>query len=180
MPNIAIQNPGRRRFLRTAPVAAVAGLTIADASLFAPSAAAQSTALAGALAPKKVSAQEIQADAKALAANPGNNYFVDAKSFSVLLTAETAKSGTEFEWHEQRDHVIQVVEGSTVIWVGGTPKNGHSIGPGEWKAPDSEGAVSFALNKGDMLIIPRTTPHKRITTGTVTLLLVSPQGTVSA
>ncbi len=180
MPNATISNPGRRNFLRVVPAAAVAGLTIADASLFAASAAAQSTASAGAPTPKKVSAQEIQADAKALAANPGNNYFVDAKSFSVLLTAETAKSGTEFEWHEQRDHVIQIVEGSTVIWVGGTPKNGHSIGPGEWKASESEGAVSFALNKGDLLIIPRTTPHKRITAGSVTLLLTSAQGTVSA
>jgi mannose-6-phosphate isomerase-like protein (cupin superfamily) len=36
------------------------------------------------------------------------------------------------------------------------------------------------LKKGDMLIIPRGTPHKRSTAGTVTLTLVSPMGSAKA
>jgi len=31
--------------------------------------------------------------------------------------------------------------------------------------------------QGDMLVIPRGTPHKRSTAGTVTFTLISPQGT---
>jgi len=41
MENLALKNSSRRNFLRTAPVAAVAGLTLADATLFASHAAGQ-------------------------------------------------------------------------------------------------------------------------------------------
>ena len=59
--------------------------------------------------------------------------------------------------------------------VGGKPKGGHSTRPGEWLAPESEGAASYRLKKGDMLFIPRGTPHKRSTAGTVTFTLISAQ-----
>jgi mannose-6-phosphate isomerase-like protein (cupin superfamily) len=98
----------------------------------------------------------------------------------VALTVETAKSPKEFEWHEGRDHVLQIIDGTTVLEVGGMPKGGHSKGPGEWLAPTSEGATTLTLKKGDMLVIPRGTPHKRSTPGSVTLLLISPTGTVKA
>jgi len=100
--------------------------------------------------------------------------------FSVILTVETAKNAKEFEWHEGRDHVLQIIEGSTVLEVGGTPRGAHSKGPGEWLAPVSEGATRIAMKKGDMLVIPRGTAHKRITADSVTLLLLSPMGTVKA
>lgn len=174
MRNAAIQNPGRRNFLRAVPAAAAVGLTLADATLFAASSAAQGATPASTPSFQKFSAQDIQDDMKALIASPGNKNLVDGKTYTMVLTTETAKSATEFEWHAGRDHIIQIVDGSTVVWVGGTPKNGHSLGPGEWKAPESDGAVSFALGKGDMLTIPRMTPHKRITEGTVTLILISP------
>jgi hypothetical protein len=64
--------------------------------------------------------------------------------------------------------------------VGGTPKNGHSTKPGEWLAPECEGTTAYTLHKGDMLIIRRGTPHKRTTKDSVTFLLISAQGTVSA
>jgi mannose-6-phosphate isomerase-like protein (cupin superfamily) len=34
----------------------------------------------------------------------------------------------------------------------------------------------LTLHKGDMLIIPRGTPHKRSTAGSVTFTLISPSG----
>ena len=98
----------------------------------------------------------------------------------MVLTVEKAKSAKEFEWHEGRDHVLQILDGSTVYEVGGTPKNGRNIRPGEWLAPESEGATKMTLNKGDMLVIPRGTPHKRSTAGSVALMLISPMGAVKA
>jgi len=50
------------------------------------------------------------------------------------------------------------------------------MGPGEWHAPDAEGATTLTLQKGDMLVIPRGTLHKRSTAGTATFMLISPQG----
>jgi quercetin dioxygenase-like cupin family protein len=175
MSNNAIKNPGRRQFLRTAPVAAAAGFALADTSLFSQAAASA--------APTKfqlISAQTIQQDAQALQDNPGSKDLANAKEFAVVVTTETAKSAKEFEWHESRDHILQVLEGTTVYELGGTPKNPRNVGRGEWLAPAAEGASAVTLNKGDMLIIPRGTLHKRSTSGSVTFTLISPKGTVKA
>jgi quercetin dioxygenase-like cupin family protein len=177
MNNVVLTNSGRREFLRAAPLAAAAGITLANSSFLAPMASAQGAANAGPAAFQLFRAQEIQDDAKALVASPGNNNLVTGKSFTVVLTVEIAKSAKEFEWHEGRDHILQVLDGSTVFEVGGTPKGAHSIGPGEWHAPEAVGATTMTLEEGDMLVIPRGTLHKRSTAGTVTFTLISPQGT---
>jgi quercetin dioxygenase-like cupin family protein len=104
---------------------------------------------------------------------------VDDKTFTVVLTTENTKEGKEFEWHEGRDHIFQIIEGSTIYEVGGTPKNGRNIRPGEWLASECEGTTTYTLHKGDMLVLRRGTPHKRTTKDSVTFTLISPQGTVS-
>jgi quercetin dioxygenase-like cupin family protein len=188
MSKVVLKNSGRREFLRAAPLAAAAGVALANSSFLAPlaagqaatapaqgSAAAQGNSAAGAPTFQVFTAQEIQVDAKALEASPGNNNLIQGKNFAVVLTVETAKSAKEFEWHEGRDHILQVLDGSTVYEVGGTPKGAHSEAPGEWHAPDAEGATTLTLEKGDMLVIPRGTLHKRSTAGTVTFTLISPQ-----
>jgi len=176
MSDLAVENPGRRWFLRAAPAAA--GVALADVSLL--SASAQDQASASGASFQLFSATTIADDIKALDANPGNNNLVDDKTFVMMLTVEKAKSAKEFEWHEARDHIFHILDGSTVYELGGMPKNGHSTKPGEWLAPESEGATKLTLNKGDLLVVRRGTPHRRTTADSVTLLLISPQGTVSA
>jgi mannose-6-phosphate isomerase-like protein (cupin superfamily) len=166
----------RRAFLRTIPAAAAA-FTLADASLFAAPAIAQSTNAGATPGYQVFSAKEIQADINALQASPGNNNLVQQKTVTAVLTTETAKSAPEFEWHEGRDHIFQILDGSTVYELGGIPKNGRNIRPGEWLAPESDSHTTVTLNKGDMLVIPRGTPHRRRTAGTVTFMLISSQGT---
>jgi mannose-6-phosphate isomerase-like protein (cupin superfamily) len=177
MSNVDLKNPGRREFLRAVPAGAVAGFTIANASPFVPIAAAQEQSAPGGASFQLFTAHQIQDDVKTLEASPGDNNLVVGKNFKVALTVETAKSAKEFEWHEGRDHVLIVLDGETVYQVGGTPKGAHSIGPGEWHAPESDGATTLTLRKDDMLVIPRGTLHKRSTTGTVSFYLISPQGT---
>jgi quercetin dioxygenase-like cupin family protein len=179
MDNFAVQKCGRRSFLRALPGAAAAGLALNEA-LVSPSRAAAQGGAAGGAAFQVFTAGALADDAKALDAAPGNNNLVDDKTFTVVLTTEKAKSGQEFEWHEGRDHIFQILDGSTIYELGGTPKGGHSKGPGEWLAPDSEGAATVTLNKGDMLVIRRGTPHRRKTAQSVTFTLISPQGTVGA
>ncbi len=176
MDNSAIESPGRRSFLRAVPAAAAAGFALADASLLLPHAAGQEAASAGGPSIQLFTAETLKSDCDALDANPGNNNLVESKTLTAVLTTEKAKSGKEFEWHEGRDHVFQILEGSTVYEVGGTPKNGRNIRPGEWLAPESEGATTYTLHKGDMLVLRRGTPHKRTTKESVTFLLISSQG----
>jgi mannose-6-phosphate isomerase-like protein (cupin superfamily) len=173
-------NSSRRNFLLTASVAAAAGLTLADARLFAAPVEGQNAAAASPAGVQLFSAVTLEGDINALRAAPANNTIVDNKNFAVILTVETAKSAKEFEYHEGRDHVFYILDGTTVYEVGGTPKGAHGAKPGEWNAPESEGAVKYTLKKGDMLVVPRNTPHKRTTEGSVTLILVSPMGSVKA
>jgi quercetin dioxygenase-like cupin family protein len=177
MENLAMKNSSRRNFLRTAPVAAAAGIALTDAALFAAKAQAQSAPPAVTAAFQLFTAQTIQDDIKALQAG-GNNNLVDAKTMPcpVVLTTEVAKSAQEFEWHESRDHVLQILEGSTVYELGGTPKDARNTKPGEWLAPAAVGAATVTLKKGDMLVIPRGTLHKRSTAESVTFFLISPMG----
>lgn len=129
------------------------------------------------------SANTLQADARALEASPGNNNLFADKGLplTVVMTCEQHKSAKEFEWHDGRDHIVQVLEGTTVYEVGGKPTAGHvNKGPGEWLTPTAEGTRSITMHRGDMLILPRGTLHKRSTEDSVTFLLISTPGVVKA
>jgi mannose-6-phosphate isomerase-like protein (cupin superfamily) len=173
MANIAIKNPGRRKFLRGAAAAAAAGLALKDEKLFAAQAPPLPPVTKGF---ELIPAEKLADEWKALEAAPANKTLVNGGTYTIIYTVETAHAAKEFEYHEGRDHILHVVEGTTMYQVGGKPKGAHSTGPGEWLAPDSEGATTYNLKAGDLLLIPRGTPHKRTTTGTVKLTLVSPMG----
>jgi negative regulator of replication initiation len=171
----------RRNFLRTAPVAAAIGFTLAD-SLAAVAQAASSTVQQGAevnaaAQPIKLwTAKDLDAAKAALDAKPGDNrlYTSSAIPVQIILTTEKHKSATEFEWHEGRDHIVQIIDGSTLYEVGGTPTGAKVMpGTGEWHATGSTGSKSILMVKGDMLLIPRGTLHKRSTEDSVTFLLIS-------
>jgi mannose-6-phosphate isomerase-like protein (cupin superfamily) len=166
------KDTSRRRFLRVAPLT-VAGLPFADKLM---SAQAASSA---APVPFQVFKADMLGDAmKKLQAAPGNDNLFQPASlpFTIVLTKETKKAAKEFEWHEGRDHILQVLEGTTVYELGGTPQNGRNTKPQEWLAPESVGATRMTLSKGDMLVIPRGTPHKRVTETSVTFYLISTTG----
>ncbi|HEY6376329.1 MAG TPA: hypothetical protein VIX90_12475 [Edaphobacter sp.] len=168
------KNQSRRDFFLTAPLAAAATLSLSDAILSPIPAEAQSIP-AGQF--QLFTASNLEGIVKELQAAPGNHQLSGSKTtpFTAVITVETNKSAKEFEYHEHRDHIFQIIDGSTQYELGGTPQSPHSTGPGEWLAPSSEGARSVTLRKGDMLVIPRGLPHKRSTTGSVTLSLISIQ-----
>jgi mannose-6-phosphate isomerase-like protein (cupin superfamily) len=175
-----VNDRSRRNFLRTAPLAAAATLSLTERLALA----ADGGQNAGAAPqPFQVFTAEKLADAmKALQAKPGNDNLYESKALplTIVLTTEVKKSAKEFEWHEGRDHIFQILEGSTRYELGGTPKDGRNTKPGEWLAPTSEGAKSLTLKKGDMLVIPRGTPHRRSTEGSVTFTLISTTGAAPA
>ena len=166
------KNQSRRNFLKTAPVAVAAGLTLPNDLV------AQTPQTEKAVPFKSFTAEQIVAATKALDAKPGDtNLFSDPSlPLTVVLTEEVAKSAKEFEWHEGRDHVVQILEGSTLYEVGGTPEGAHSTKPGEWNAPTAKGSKSIIMSKGDMLVIPRNTLHKRSTEDRVVFTLISSPG----
>ena len=162
-----------RRWFLVKASAAAACVSIGGEAAGARSAAAETAGPGGV---EKFTAADLRGVIAGLDASPGNKTIVDEKTFVVMLTVEKHKAQAEFEWHEGRDHVFQIIDGATVIEVGGTPKGAHSSKAGEWNAPESEGAEKISLSKGDLLVIPRGVPHRRTTEGSVTLMLISPQG----
>lgn len=172
-----IQNQGRRSFLRLAPIAAAAGVLLADTSLFAQPASGSDEMPSHPAKFQLIKAEQVERDIHETEAHPGNINLVSENgvSFTMVLTTEKHKSAPGFEAHAHRDHIFQILEGSTEYEVGGTPKGGHMIAPGEWRGPESIGATKITLRKGDRLVIPRGTPHKRTTPGSVTFTLISPE-----
>jgi quercetin dioxygenase-like cupin family protein len=176
------QDQTRRNFLRTAPLAAAVSLPLTEQFLFASGVA---SAAANAPTPEPIqlfTAGKLADAMKALQAKPGNDnlYANKALPFTIVMTTEEKKSGKEFEYHEGRDHIFQILDGTTIYELGGTPKDPRNTKPGEWLAPASEGATRLTLHKGDMLVIPRGTPHKRSTETSVTFTLISIEGVVKA
>lgn len=171
------KSTSRRNFLRTAPVAAAAGFALSESiDALAQAAGMTGEQVAAAAQPfKLIKSSELETDIHALDQSPGDNRLYDSHSIplQVVLTTEKHKSAPEFEWHEGKDHVLRVLEGTTLYEIGGTPKGVKQIGPGEWHATSAEGSKSLVLGKGDTLILPRGTLHKRSTEDSVTFLLIS-------
>lgn len=168
----------RRNFLLTAPLAAAVAspLTSSAATLLhASTVGAAAGQGGGAPAFEVFSAAEVAGVVKDVQASHGTKNLMTSKTttMSFTINEETDKVAKEFEYHAHRDHVFQVLYGETEYQVGGMPKNARETKPGEWLAPESEGYTSVKLKQGDYLSIPRMTPHKRITTGSVTLLLIA-------
>ncbi len=158
----------RRHFLRSAPLAA-AGLAVPTMN-----GAAEIVKQPFKLIP----ASQLADALSALQKKPGNYtaYENAAMPFTAVLTIEEKHAAPQFEWHEGRDHLLQVIDGTTVYELGGTPHNARNTKPSEWLAPTSEGATTMTLHKGDWLVIPRGTPHKRTTETSVTFYLISTTG----
>jgi mannose-6-phosphate isomerase-like protein (cupin superfamily) len=164
----------RRNFLLTAPIAAAAASPFADTMLRAStSAATGQDGSAGGF--QLIAASEMENELKGVQANHSTKNLVTSPTTLMVINEETKKAAKEFEWHAARDHVFQVLDGETKYELGGTPKGAHQTKPGEWLAPESEGAKTVMLKKGDYLFVPRMTPHKRTTDGSVSLLLISSQ-----
>ena len=164
----------RRNFLLTAPIAAAVASPFADTLVGAATAGSGAQAAAGS-GMQVFTADEMASALKGVQANHGTRNLVTSPATLMVINEETKKAGKEFEWHETRDHIFQVLDGETKYELGGTPKGAHQTKPGEWLAPESEGVKTVMLKKGDYLFIPRNTPHKRTTDGSVSLLLISSQ-----
>ena len=91
---------------------------------------------------------------------------------AVQRDAKKNKAGAEV--HDAADDVFYVLEGSAELTLGGKLENPKEATPGEWKSDTIIGGKTFTIKKGDLIIVPRGTPHQRINTKgkTFSLLLI--------
>jgi mannose-6-phosphate isomerase-like protein (cupin superfamily) len=163
----------RRNFLRSAPLVAAAVSPLAESLLHAST--AQSEAAAPTVPIQLFTADEMAANLKEVQTGHSSKTLLSPKgiAFTMVINEESDKVAKEFEYHAKRDHIFQVLAGETQYELGGKPKDPRETKPGEFLAPASEGFKTVVLKHGDYLLVPRMTPHRRITDGSVSLLLIS-------
>jgi mannose-6-phosphate isomerase-like protein (cupin superfamily) len=91
----------------------------------------------------------------------------------VFIQHEKNVTTSQAEVHDGADDVFIILEGSATLILGGKLESPNQVQPGEWRAADITGGKEFKLAKGDVIVVPRGTPHRRITPGQdVTLMVV--------
>ncbi len=65
------------------------------------------------------------------------------------------------ELHDASDDVYYVLAGTATLTLGGRMDAPREIEPGEWRSPRINGGQTFQITKGDLIVVPRGTPHQR-------------------
>lgn len=82
----------------------------------------------------------------------------------VAIQHDKEKVGSEAESHDDSDDVYYVLEGEAELTLGGKLDNPREISKGEWRAKSITGGQTMIIKKGDLIVVPRGTPHQRNTT----------------
>lgn len=83
----------------------------------------------------------------------------------VAIQHENNLAPASAEIHDASDDVYYVLEGTATLTLGGRLEAPKEVEPGEWRGPRIEGGRNFEVKKGDLVIVPRGTPHMRSTAG---------------
>src|SRR5437773_1408365 len=81
----------------------------------------------------------------------------------VAVQHENNKTGAAAELHDASDDVYYVLEGSATLVLGGKLDAPREVEPGEWRSPKIIDGKTFEITKGDLVVVPRGTPHQRST-----------------
>ena len=81
----------------------------------------------------------------------------------VAVQHENNKTGAAAELHDASDDVYYVVEGSATLVLGGKLDAPKETEPGEWRSPSIIDGKTYEITKGDLIVVPRGTPHQRST-----------------
>jgi mannose-6-phosphate isomerase-like protein (cupin superfamily) len=81
----------------------------------------------------------------------------------VAVQHENNKTGAAAELHDASDDVYYVLEGGATLVLGGKLDAPKEVEPGEWRSPKIIDGKTFEITKGDLVVVPRGTPHQRST-----------------
>lgn len=90
----------------------------------------------------------------------------------VAVQHDEKKETALAESHDDSDDVYYVLEGSAQLTLGGRLDNPKEQSLGEWRAEKIVDGKTFTIKKGDLIIVPRGTPHHRINTKGKTFSLI--------
>jgi mannose-6-phosphate isomerase-like protein (cupin superfamily) len=79
----------------------------------------------------------------------------------VAVQHDKSRPSAQAEVHDASDDVYYVLEGTATLTLGGRLDAPREVEPGEWRSPRITGGQTFEIKKGDLIIVPRGTPHQR-------------------
>jgi mannose-6-phosphate isomerase-like protein (cupin superfamily) len=78
---------------------------------------------------------------------------------SYQVHASRREAAGQVEVHVNETDIIYMLEGTTTFVTGGTVVGGKTTAPGEVRGTDVQGGEARRLGKGDVIIVPKGTPH---------------------
>jgi len=81
------------------------------------------------------------------------------KGADYRIDASNRTAPGEVEIHEAETDIFYVIEGAATLVTGGTIKEAREVGPGEIRGKDVVGGEVRRIGKGDVVVIPKGTPH---------------------
>ena len=83
----------------------------------------------------------------------------------VAVFHDEKRENDLFEVHDASDDIYYVLEGEATLMLGGALVEPNEIAPGEWRSKTGSGGQRVTIRKGDLIVVPRGTPHQRTVTG---------------
>ncbi|MDQ3649118.1 MAG: hypothetical protein M3458_02325 [Acidobacteriota bacterium] len=83
---------------------------------------------------------------------------------TLMYVQHESNKESEAEVHDAGDDYHIVLEGTARYTLGGRLEAAKEIRPGEWRSSRIVGGRIVEVKKGDIIFVPRGTPHKRDTT----------------
>src|ERR1041385_3873729 len=81
----------------------------------------------------------------------------------VAIQHENNTTPSNAEVHDASDDVYYVLDGTATLTLGGSLDSPKEVEPGEWRGPKITGGQKIEIAKGDLIVVPRGTPHHRST-----------------
>ena len=79
----------------------------------------------------------------------------------VAVQHDLSRPTAAAELHDASDDVYYVLAGAATLTLGGRLDAPKEIEPGEWRSEKIVDGKTFQITKGDLIIVPRGTPHQR-------------------
>lgn len=91
----------------------------------------------------------------------------------IAIFHDEKREGDKHEVHDGSDDIYYVTNGTATLMLGGSLVNAEEISPGEWRATQATGGQKVTIKKGDLIFVPRGTPHQRtVTDKKFTMILI--------
>src|SRR5689334_22403100 len=111
------------------------------------------------------SAQSLDDLQKSLQPDNKVSELIDSEGMQLRVAVQHEKNrvGADAELHDASDDVYYVLDGSATLVLGGKLDAPKEADPGEWRSPKILDGKTVEIKKGDLIIVPRGTPHQRST-----------------